>query len=69
MAQPGRLNLGAMGFAQVSYPASLILRVVQALRDGLSGPAHLCRRRRTDDPAAPGAELRQVLDRATDLAD
>jgi 2-methylisocitrate lyase-like PEP mutase family enzyme len=61
-------ELGAMGFTQVSYPASLILRVVQALRDGLSAL-----RRHADgvEPLAPmarGAELRQVLDSATGLA-
>jgi 2-methylisocitrate lyase-like PEP mutase family enzyme len=61
-------ELGAMGFTQVSYPASLILRVVQALRDGLSSL-----RRHADGtgslaPMAHGADLRQVLDRATDLA-
>lgn len=61
-------ELGAMGFTQVSYPASLILRVVQALRDGLSA---LRRHADGTEPLAPmshGAELRQVLDRATDLA-
>ncbi|CAM3525319.1 isocitrate lyase/PEP mutase family protein [Bordetella sputigena] len=61
-------ELGAMGFTQVSYPASLILRVVQALRDGLSAL-----RRHADgvEPLAPlprGAELRQALDGATGLA-
>ncbi|OZI23242.1 hypothetical protein CAL26_07175 [Bordetella genomosp. 9] len=61
-------ELGAMGFTQVSYPASLILRVVQALRDGLSAL-----RRHADgvEPLAPmrqGADVRQALDRATDLA-
>lgn len=61
-------ELGAMGFTQVSYPASLILRVVQALRDGLSAL-----RRHADgvEPLSPmtqGAELRQALDQATDLA-
>ncbi|WP_066634033.1 isocitrate lyase/PEP mutase family protein [Bordetella sp. H567] len=61
-------ELGAMGFTQVSYPASLILRVVQGLRDGLSAL-----RRHADgvepmNPMPQGGELRQVLDRATDLA-
>jgi 2-methylisocitrate lyase-like PEP mutase family enzyme len=61
-------DLGEMGFRQVSYPASLILRVVQALRDGLGAL-----RRHADGveplrPMANGADLRQTLDRATDLA-
>ncbi|WP_427184945.1 isocitrate lyase/PEP mutase family protein [Bordetella bronchialis] len=61
-------ELGAMGYTQVSYPASLILRVTQALRDGLSAL-----RRHADGveplvPLAQGAEARQALDRATDLA-
>ncbi|ARP80738.1 hypothetical protein CAL12_07740 [Bordetella genomosp. 8] len=61
-------ELGAMGFTQVSYPASLILRVVQALRDGLSAL-----RRHADGaerliPMSRGAEVRQVLDEATGLA-
>lgn len=62
-------ELGALGFTQVSYPASLILRVVRALRDGLA-----CLRRHADGtealrPMADGAALRQALDRATGLAD
>jgi len=61
-------ELGAMGFSQVSYPASLILRVVQALREGLAGL-----RRHADgvEPLTPmtgGAEQRQALDQATNLA-
>jgi 2-methylisocitrate lyase-like PEP mutase family enzyme len=61
-------ELGAMGFAQVSYPASLILRVVQALREGLAGL-----RRHADgvEPLKPmtgGAEQRLALDQATNLA-
>ncbi|OZI59541.1 isocitrate lyase/PEP mutase family protein [Bordetella genomosp. 11] len=61
-------ELGAMGYTQVSYPASLILRVVRALRDGLNAL-----RRHADGtaplvPMADGADVRQALDRATDLA-
>jgi 2-methylisocitrate lyase-like PEP mutase family enzyme len=62
-------ELGAMGFRQVSYPASLILRAVQAMRDGLAAL------RRHADGTAPlqpmpqGADTRQALDRATGLAE
>ncbi|HTK00091.1 MAG TPA: isocitrate lyase/PEP mutase family protein [Bordetella sp.] len=61
-------ELGAMGFTQVSYPASLILRVVQALRDGLSSLRRHADGTESLAPMAHGADLRQVLDRATDLA-
>ncbi|ANN77170.1 isocitrate lyase/PEP mutase family protein [Bordetella flabilis] len=62
-------DLGAMGFRQVSYPASLILRAVQAMRDGLAAL-----RRHADgtaplQPMAHGSDARQALDRATGLAD
>jgi 2-methylisocitrate lyase-like PEP mutase family enzyme len=62
-------ELGAMGFRQVSYPASLILRAVQAMRDGL---AALRRHADGAEPLRPmpqGADVRQALDRATGLAD
>jgi 2-methylisocitrate lyase-like PEP mutase family enzyme len=61
-------ELGAMGFQQVSYPASVILRAVKAMRDGLAAL-----RRHADGaeplrPMADGADVRQALDRATDLS-
>jgi 2-methylisocitrate lyase-like PEP mutase family enzyme len=61
-------ELGAMGFRQVSYPASLILRVVQALRDGLGALRRHADGSETLRPMEQGAELRQVLDSATGLA-
>jgi 2-methylisocitrate lyase-like PEP mutase family enzyme len=62
-------DLGAMGFRQVSYPASIILRAVQAMRDGL---AALRRHADGTEPLPPmpqGADARQALDCATGLAD
>jgi 2-methylisocitrate lyase-like PEP mutase family enzyme len=61
-------ELGAMGFTQVSYPASLILRVVQALREGLAALRRHADGTEALRPLADGGELRQALDRATDLA-
>ncbi|WP_395674290.1 oxaloacetate decarboxylase [Inquilinus sp.] len=61
-------DLGAMGFTQVSYPSSLLLRAVGALQDGLSAL-----RRHADGvealtPFAQAAPARSGLDRAVKLS-
>jgi 2-methylisocitrate lyase-like PEP mutase family enzyme len=61
-------ELGAMGFSQVSYPASLIFRATAAMRDGLAAL-----RRHADGverlaPMQDGAAARATLDAAVDLA-
>jgi 2-methylisocitrate lyase-like PEP mutase family enzyme len=61
-------DLGAMGFTQVSYPSSLLLRAVGALQDGLSAL-----RRHADGvealtPFAQAAPTRAALDRAVKLS-
>jgi len=61
-------DLGAMGFTQVSYPSSLLLRAVGALQDGLSAL-----RRHADGvealtPFAGAAPARAGLDRAVKLS-
>lgn len=60
-------DLGAMGFIQVSFPASLIFRIVGAMRDGLAAI-----RRHADgiEPLAKmadAASVRATLDKAVDL--
>jgi 2-methylisocitrate lyase-like PEP mutase family enzyme len=60
-------DLGAMGFTQVSFPASLIFRVVATMRETLEAL------RRHGDGSQPlqvfagGAAARATLDRAVDL--
>jgi 2-methylisocitrate lyase-like PEP mutase family enzyme len=61
-------DLGAMGFTQVSYPSSLLLRAVGALQDGLSAL-----RRHADGvealtPFAQATPARVGLDRAVKLS-
>jgi len=61
-------DLGAMGFTQVSYPSSLLLRAVGAMQDGLSAL-----RRHADGiealtPFAQAAPARAGLDRAVKLS-
>ena len=60
-------DLGAMGFTQVSFPASLIFRIVDAMRDGLAAI-----RRHADgieplSKMADAASVRATLDKAVDL--
>jgi len=60
-------DLGAMGFRHVSFPASLIFRVVAAMRDGLAAL-----RRHADGteplrPMADAASARAALDQAVRL--
>jgi len=61
-------DLGAMGYRQISFPASLIFRVTRALRDGLAairrhadGIEHLA-------PMADAGALKATLDQAVGLA-
>ncbi|QJP16097.1 isocitrate lyase/PEP mutase family protein [Starkeya sp. ORNL1] len=61
-------ELGAMGFMQVSYPASLIFRVVAALRDGLEALREHADGTAALTPMADGAAVRATLDKAVDLA-
>jgi 2-methylisocitrate lyase-like PEP mutase family enzyme len=61
-------DLGEMGFSQISYPVSLILRVVAAMREGLDQL-----RRHVDGtaflhPLPDGPATRARLDEAVDLA-
>lgn len=61
-------DLGAMGFTQVSFPASLLFRIVGAMRDGLAAI-----RRHADgieplSKMADAASVRATLDKAVDLA-
>lgn len=60
-------DLGTMGFSQISFPVSLIFRIVAAIREGLNGL-----RRHADgvarlQPLAQANDLRAVLDTAVDL--
>jgi 2-methylisocitrate lyase-like PEP mutase family enzyme len=60
-------DLGAMGFTQVSFPASLLFRIVGAMRDGLAAI-----RRHADgiepmSKMADAASARATLDKAVDL--
>jgi 2-methylisocitrate lyase-like PEP mutase family enzyme len=60
-------DLGAMGFTQVSFPASLLFRIVGAMRDGLAAI-----RRHADgieplSKMADAASVRATLDKAVDL--
>lgn len=61
-------ELGEMGFMQVSYPASLIFRVVAALRDGLEALRKHADGTTPLKPMADGAAVRATLDKAVDLA-
>lgn len=61
-------ELGDMGFMQVSYPASLIFRVVAALRDGLEALRKHADGTVVLKPMENGAAVRATLDKAVDLA-
>jgi 2-methylisocitrate lyase-like PEP mutase family enzyme len=61
-------ELGAMGFMQVSYPASLIFRVTAAMRDGLAALRRHADGTETLKPMQNGAAVRATLDQAVDLA-
>ena len=61
-------ELGAMGFMQVSYPASLIFRATEAMRAGLEALRQHADGTQALKPMENGAEVRATLDRAVDLA-
>lgn len=61
-------DLGAMGFTQVSFPASLILRTVAALRDGLAALRRHADGTRFLEPLSGAPAARAALDEAVDLA-
>ncbi|MCC6467175.1 MAG: isocitrate lyase/PEP mutase family protein [Alphaproteobacteria bacterium] len=60
-------ELGAMGFRQVSYPVTLMLRVVAALQGALAELRAHALGTRAMTPLADGAAIRAVLDDAVEL--
>ncbi|HVF64846.1 MAG TPA: isocitrate lyase/PEP mutase family protein [Casimicrobiaceae bacterium] len=67
MPWPAPVELAALGFAQVSYPASLIFRATAVMRDAL---AQLRRHAEGSAPMAPdpaAAQARQALDDALEV--
>lgn len=61
-------ELGGMGFTQISYPASLILRIVAAMHDRLAALRRHADGTEALKPLANGAAIRATLDQAVDLA-
>lgn len=61
-------ELGAMGFMQVSYPASLIFRATEAMRAGLQALRQHADGTLALKPMENGAAARATLDQAVDLA-
>lgn len=61
-------DLGAMGFMQVSYPASLIFRVTATMRDGLAALRRHADGTEALKPLQDGRAIRDTLDKAVDLA-
>jgi 2-methylisocitrate lyase-like PEP mutase family enzyme len=59
--------LGEMGFSQVSFPISLMLRIVSSMRDGLEALRAHSDGTRTLQPFSSAAVARQTLDTAVDL--
>ena len=62
-------ELGAMGFTQVSFPASLILRAVGAMREGLAALRRHAEGSAPLTPLADAAANRAALDKAVGLAE
>ena len=60
--------LGEMGFSQVSFPVSLILRSVAAMREGLEALRKHGDGRETLRAFGQAASAREALDKAVDLA-
>ncbi|MCC7047861.1 MAG: isocitrate lyase/PEP mutase family protein [Alphaproteobacteria bacterium] len=60
-------DLGAMGFRQVSYPVTLMLRVVGALQGALAELRAHALGTRAMTPLADGAAIRAALDDAVEL--
>ena len=61
-------DLGSMGFTQVSFPSSLVLRVVAAMQDGLAALLAHADGSRPLHPFEQAPTARAALDRAVDLA-
>ena len=61
-------DLGTMGFMQVSYPASLIFRATEAMREGLQALRQHADGTKALKPMENGAGVRATLDQAVDLA-
>jgi 2-methylisocitrate lyase-like PEP mutase family enzyme len=61
-------ELGAMGFTQVSFPASIIFRVVAAMEHAVSALRRHADGTEPLQPLANGAAVRGILDQAVDLA-
>ena len=61
-------DLGSMGFTQVSFPASLLLRVVAALEEGLAGLRRHAAGTQLLQPLPQATAARVALDAAIDLA-
>lgn len=61
-------ELGAMGFMQISYPASLIFRATEAMRVGLQALRRHADGTQALKPMENGATARATLDQAVDLA-
>lgn len=61
-------ELGAMGFMQISYPASLIFRATEAMRAGLEALRQHADGTQVMKPMQNGAAARATLDEAVDLA-
>ncbi|HEV2676741.1 MAG TPA: isocitrate lyase/PEP mutase family protein [Aliidongia sp.] len=62
------VDLGAMGFQQVSFPASLIFRAVGAMRDGLAALRRHAHGIEPMRPMADAAAVKATLDGAVRLA-
>jgi 2-methylisocitrate lyase-like PEP mutase family enzyme len=60
-------ELGEMGFTQVSFPASLIFRAVEAMSAALAALREHARGTRALAPMAGSGEARRVLDEALDV--
>lgn len=61
-------ELGGMGYRQVSYPVTVMFRVVAAMRDGLAALRAHATGARTLAPLSNAADIRAVMDSAVDLA-
>ncbi len=60
-------DLGAMGFTQVSFPASLLMRSVAAMRDGLAALRRHADGAERLEPMGNAASVRAALDQAVNL--
>ena len=67
MPWPAPAELGAFGFTQISYPASLIFRATAAIADGLEQLRAHATGARTMTPDPHAADIRRLLDDALAL--